>query len=257
MLTSPKNNRFRAMPRQRHIVPSATLFLIVTMMLVVTVTTGSQQSAGATEFEPKPILEGQWGCEGTTFHYHVMMHNQGNDWTTFTVSSRIGAGSTVVADHQVAGGDVEILDFVVPETQTATIHITDPDAPGIDDLKEFGPTDCCPDPTTTTTSTTAPPTTTSTTMKPTTTTTTTSTTSTTLPAVVKGTSTIAPTTSTTTSPVAVEAASLVRTPVTAAPAALAVTGTKSKPLGWIGFGFLSLGLALWMLSVRLRYAYQD
>jgi LPXTG-motif cell wall-anchored protein len=38
----------------------------------------------------------------------------------------------------------------------------------------------------------------------------------------------------------------------ASPSSLAVTGSDSKPLGWIGFGLVFLGLALWVLAVRLR-----
>lgn len=137
MLTSSEHPS----PRRRLVRPLA-LTLLAGLMLVLSISNGS---ASATEFQPKPFLSILYSCTAHQYRYDVLMYNQGSDWTTFTVSSQIGADPEVVKDYAVAPYDLVMIDFIVPEGVMGTFHVTNPDPPGIDDLR--APTaDCIADP---------------------------------------------------------------------------------------------------------------
>jgi LPXTG-motif cell wall-anchored protein len=223
--------------------------------------------AGATEFEPKPVLAVSYGCGESKFHYAMLMYNQGNDWTTFTLSAQIGALPAAVTTHDVAPFSVVTVDRIVPEGEVGAFHVTNPDPPGVDDLRTVL-ADCKPPvPSTTSTTSSTVPKTTTTTSTSTTSTTSTSTTSTTLPkpatSTTTSTSTSVPkagsTTSTSTTSTQVPlVAGITQTRTPAQPVAvqgaqeLAVTGSGTSYLGLVGGGLVMVGLASGLLARRRR-----
>lgn len=120
------------MQSSRRSLPLTGLMAVVTLMLVVAIASITQQFAGATENRAEPRAEIATRCDGDVLRVHVLLYDDGSAPTRFTVTSRVGDGPTVAADHDVAGSDVEILEFEIPTGVDGTFRITNDDDPSLD-----------------------------------------------------------------------------------------------------------------------------